>query len=95
MDKQYYVYILTNKWGTTLYTGITNNLARRVEEHKMQTVDGFAKRYNLAKLAYYAICETADAAISEEKRIKGGSRKDKVELIQTMNPTWRDLSDDL
>jgi putative endonuclease len=89
--KQYFVYIMTNKYHNILYTGVTNNLIRRVYEHKQKLVEGFTKRYSLSKLVYYEVAETANAAITREKQIKGGSRQDKTDLIQSMNPKWQDL----
>ena len=95
MNKQYYVYIMTNKNNTVLYTGITNNLIRRVYEHKEKTIAGFTKKYNCTKLVYYKILNDAYNAIAKEKQIKAGSRKKKIELIKSMNPDWKDLCDDL
>ena len=89
--EQYFVYIMTNKYHNVLYTGVTNNLIRRVYEHKQKSVEGFTKRYSLSKLVYYELAETANAAITREKQIKGGSRQDKMDLIQNMNPKWQDL----
>lgn len=88
---QYFIYIMPNKYHKVLYTGMTNNLIRRVYEHREKLVEGFSKRYNLNKLVYYEIADTAKAAITREKQIKGGSRKDKIALIQSMNPKWKDL----
>ena len=93
--RQFYVYILTNWKNTVLYTGVTNDLKRRVYEHKEKLVEGFTKRYNLTKLVYYEIAETAEAAIIREKQIKAGSRQKKVELVEGMNKEWLDLYDDL
>ncbi len=91
----YFVYIVTNWTHTTLYTGVTNNLARRIDEHKHHRTDGsFTARYNVTKLVYYEYFGTPEAAIRREKQIKGGSRKKKIELIESVNPAWRDLSDD-
>jgi len=95
MDKQYFVYIMTNKWNKVLYTGVTNNLQRRVIEHKEKTLEGFTKRYNVNKLVFYEVAESIESAILREKQIKGGSRKDKIELINSMNNEWRDLYDEL
>ncbi len=95
MDKQYYVYIMTNKWNKVLYTGVTNDLKRRVYEHKNKLVKGFAERYLVAKLVYYEAGENIEAAISREKQIKSGSRDDKIQLINSMNKEWRDLYDGL
>jgi putative endonuclease len=88
----YYVYMVTNTTGM-LYTGVTNDLERRVYEHKIKLVHGFTARYNLSKLVYYESTNDAMAAITREKQIKGWLRKKKVALIETMNPKWRDLSE--
>jgi putative endonuclease len=72
MIKQYYVYIITNKWNKVLYTGVTNNLKRRIQEHKSKTIQGFTKRYNVDKLVYYEDTENIESAILREKQIKGG-----------------------
>jgi putative endonuclease len=82
---------MTNWKNTVLYTGVTNDLIRRVYEHKEKLVEGFTKRYNLTKLVYYEIAETAEAAILREKQLKAGSRQKKVELIEVLNKTWSDL----
>ena len=89
--KQYYVYIMTNQHNSVLYTGITNDLVRRVFEHKEKLIQGFTKRYNLTKLVYYEVLSNPEAAIKREKQLKGRSRREKVELIKSMNPEWRDL----
>jgi len=91
----YYVYILTNKNNRVLYTGVTNDLKRRVYEHKEKLVDGFTKKYNVSKLLYYEVCEDIYGAISREKQIKAGSRMKKIELINRMNKDWRDLYDEI
>ena len=90
-ERQYFVYIMTNA-ARTLYVGVTNDLVRRVYEHKEKLVPGFASRYNLTWLAYYE--ETSDvwSAIAREKQIKGWRRSKKVELIESMNPRWTDLA---
>jgi len=96
MDKkQYYVYILANKLNTVLYTGITNNIKRRVYEHKNKLVEGFTKMYNVDRLVYYEVFDDPYNAISREKKIKGWIRKKKVELINSFNPTWKDLYDEI
>ena len=77
MDKQYYIYIMTNKNNSVLYTGVTNDLMRRVYEHKNKLVDGFAKKYNIDKLVFYEIYSDVNDAIAREKQIKGGSRAKK------------------
>ena len=89
--KQYYVYIMTNK-SRTLYTGVTNNLTRRVFEHKHHLVDGFTKKYNITKLVYYEETNDIREAIAREKQIKGWLRKKKIAIIEAMNPEWEDLS---
>ena len=88
----YYVYIPTNKSGT-LYVGVTNDLERRVYEHKHGVVDGFTKRYKLDRLVYYDVAPDAQAAIAREKHIRGWMRRRKIELIKSMNPRWRDLAE--
>lgn len=95
MEKQYYVYIMTNQRNTVLYTGVTNNLARRVFEHRQKLIDGFTKRYNVDKLAYYEIFDDVNYAIAREKQIKGGSRQKKIDLIEKVNPEWKDLYETL
>jgi putative endonuclease len=91
MEKQYYVYIATNKNNTVLYTGITNDLLRRMYEHKNKIIQGFTHKYNINKLVYYEIAENPYAAISREKQIKAGSRKKKLYLIENANKEWKDL----
>jgi len=91
--KQYYVYIMTNK-SRTLYTGVTNNLQRRVFEHKNKLINGFTKKYNITKLIYYEVTNEVTSAIAREKQIKGWLRKKKITLIESMNPEWKDLSEE-
>jgi putative endonuclease len=88
----YYVYIMTNKTNEVLYTGVTNDIERRALEHKLQVRDGFTKMYNVKKLVYAEELETPSEAIEAEKRIKGWTRKKKVALVESINPTWNDLS---
>jgi putative endonuclease len=95
MDKQYYIYIMTNKNNTVLYTGVTNDLKKRVYQHRQKMVEGFTKKYNVNKLVYYQIAQDAVAAISREKQIKAGSRAKKIELITGLNPEWNDLYESL
>jgi putative endonuclease len=92
-EKQYYVYIMTNR-SRTLYTGVTGNLIRRVYEHKNKLVDGFTKKYNITKLVYYEATNEITSAIEREKQIKGWLRKKKIALIESMNPDWKDLSEE-
>ena len=89
---QYFVYIMTNKSGT-LYTGVTNNLERRIYEHKNHLVKGFTNKYKIDKLVYFEETSDINAAISREKQIKGWLRKKKIALIESMNPGWKDLSE--
>jgi putative endonuclease len=91
-NKQYSVYILTNSRHTVLYTGVTNNLERRIFEHKSKTGSGFIKRYNVDQLVFFECGNDINVAIAREKQIKAGSRKDKLDLINSMNPEWKDLS---
>jgi putative endonuclease len=91
--KEYFVYIMANR-SRTLYTGVTNNLERRIYEHKHKLVEGFTKKYNLTRLVYYeTTCDIKDA-ISREKQIKGWLRSKKVNLIESINPNWNDLSEE-
>ncbi len=95
MERHYYVYILTNAADLVFYVGVTNDLGRRVYEHKTKAVAGYSSRYNVNKLVYYEDYESAYEAISREKQIKAGSRADKVGLVRGMNPSWNDLYDSL
>jgi putative endonuclease len=95
MNQQYFIYIMTNKNNTVLYTGVTNNLQRRVYEHKEKLIEGFTKKYNVVKLVYYEIFEDPENAITREKQIKAGSRQKKLDLINSMNQEWKDLYDEL
>ena len=95
MEKHYCVYIITNQNHTVFYTGVTNDLKRRIYEHKEKLVKGFSTKYNLDKLVYFQITDDAISAITREKQIKGGSRKKKIELIDGLNPVWIDLYDSI
>jgi len=88
---QYYVYIMTNK-SKTLYIGITNDLSRRVYEHKQKLVDGFTKKYNIDKLIYYEITNDVNTALEREKQLKRWRRWKKIKFIECMNSDWKDLS---
>jgi len=95
-DKKYYVYILTNKYNKVLYTGFTNDLVRRLAEHKdFKKENSFTNKYNLNKLVYYEIYEDVNLAIVREKQIKAGSRDKKIKLINQMNKEWKDLGEEL
>ncbi len=91
--KQYYIYILASKKDGVLYTGMTNDLVRRVYEHKNNLIKGFTKRYNVKMLIYYEITTDVNEAILREKRIKKWKHSWKIELIEKTNPNWRDLYD--
>lgn len=93
--KKYYVYILTNKNNTTLYIGITNDLKRRIYEHKNKLVDGFTKKYYLVKLIYFEEYDDVLQSLSREKQLKKWSRIKKEKLINIVNPKWKDLSEDI
>ncbi len=90
--KSYYVYIMTSPSGT-LYTGMTNDLKRRVYQHKHKLIEGFTAKYNVTRLAYYEETQDVQAAIAREKEIKSWRRSKKLELIKSLNPKWQDLSD--
>ncbi|HSA07045.1 MAG TPA: GIY-YIG nuclease family protein [Candidatus Gastranaerophilales bacterium] len=92
-DKQYYIYMMTNYKETTLYTGVTNSLERRVYEHKNKLLKSFSSKYNLNKLVYYEIYNDIEQAIIREKQIKSWSRKRKNELVNNLNENWDDLSE--
>ena len=93
--KQYYVYILASKKNGTLYIGITNNLPKRVFEHKNNLVEGFTQKYNVHNLVYYEQYSDVYSAIIREKRLKKCKRRWKIELIEKINPDWKDLYHDL
>ena len=94
MPKTFYVYMLAGKSGV-LYTGVTSNLVGRVWQHKQKLIPGFTQRYNLTRLVWFESGSSARGAIAREKEIKGWRRSKKVALIRSMNPQWRDLSDNL
>ena len=95
MTKQYYVYIMTNKINSVLYTGVTNDLNRRLFEHKNKLLEGFTKKYNIDKLLFYEAYDDINNAIAREKQIKGGSRAKKIQLIEEMNSKWDDLYEEI
>ena len=94
-DKMYYVYILTNKYNKVLYVGITNDLIRRTYEHKSNLVEGFTSKYNVHKLVYYDLTSDVMSAITREKQVKGWTRNKKIKLIESMNPGWKHLYDEI
>jgi len=89
--KKYYVYIMASK-SRVLYTGVTNNLERRVYEHKNKIVEGFTSKYNITRLVHYEETNDVNVAIAREKQIKGWLRSKKIALIESVNPQWKDLS---
>jgi putative endonuclease len=91
MPKKGYMYILANRRNGTLYVGVTSDLVKRIEEHRQKLVDGFTKKYGITNLVYFEIFEDIRDAINREKQIKEWKRKWKTELIQSVNPYWRDL----
>jgi putative endonuclease len=92
MYKRYYVYLITNRGNTVIYTGVTNNLERRILEHKNKVNKGFSSRYNVNKLVYFEEFSSILKAISREKQIKAGSRAKKINLITSVNPNWSELT---
>lgn len=91
---QYFVYMLTNWNDKVMYIGVTNNLERRLYEHKNELIDGFTKTYHVHKLVYFEETSDVNAALEREKQMKRWRREKKNALVETMNPTWRDLSED-
>jgi putative endonuclease len=91
MDRQYFVNILSNRHHTVLYTGVMNDLVRRVFEHRNKLIAGFTKRYNVDKLVFFEATSDVRASIAREKQIKSGSRAKKIGLIEAINPQWHDL----
>ena len=91
--KQYYVYFLTNFTNSVVYTGVTNDLLRRVYEHRQKLIPGFTNRYQVWKLVHYEATGDVESAIAREKQIKGWTRKKRIDLINSMNPRWLDLSE--
>jgi len=95
MTRESYVYIMTNKSNRVLYTGVTSDLRKRVWQHKEGVTGGFTQRFNVKKLVYVEVYTDIRDAIAREKQIKAGSRAKKIALVESMNPEWRDLSEDL
>ncbi|MBU2548284.1 MAG: GIY-YIG nuclease family protein [Proteobacteria bacterium] len=94
-EKHSYVYIMTNRVNRVLYTGVTNDLVRRVFEHRNGMGEGFTARYKVNKLVYFEVFRDIEEAINRENQIKGGSRKKKLALVERMNPEWRDLYEEI
>ena len=95
VGREYCVYIMTNAHNTVIYSGVSNNLARRVYEHKNGLGGIFTKKYNVNKLVYYEVGDNVHAALAREKQIKGGSRKKKMDLVNSVNPEWKDLFEEI
>ena len=95
MERQYYVYLMTNFTNSVIYTGVTGDLKRRVYEHREKLVPGFTRKYEVWKLVYFEATEDRTVAIEREKQIKGGSRRKKEALIKSANPLWRDLYNEI
>ena len=93
--RDYYVYILTNKTNKVLYIGVTNDLLRRVNEHKQKIVRGFTSKYNVNKLVYYEYADYIWSALEREKQLKNWKRSWKIDLVNSFNSEWRDLYDQL
>ncbi len=94
-QRNYCVYILTNRTNNVLYTGVTSDLKKRIYEHRSKLVEGFTKKYNVTKFVYYEVFDTSYDAISREKQIKAGSRQKKLDLVNSMNKQWVDLYEEL
>ena len=95
MRRQYYVYMMANRPYGTIYIGVTNDIVRRVLQHKNAKAGSFTGRYELARLVYYEVFDWVHDAIEREKQLKSGSRRRKTGLIRAFNPTWRDLFDEI
>ncbi|PIZ55682.1 endonuclease [bacterium (Candidatus Torokbacteria) CG_4_10_14_0_2_um_filter_35_8] len=93
-NRQFYIYILTNQRHTILYIGVTNDLKRRIQEHKSKFIPGFTKRYNIDKLVYYEFYNNIKDAIYREEQIKGWTKEKKIKLIESKNPKWEGLAKD-
>jgi putative endonuclease len=93
--KTWYIYIMANERNGTIYTGVTRNLLRRIEEHKNWIVEWFSKKYNCKLCVYYEYFESIESAIMREKQLKWWNRKQKLELIESMNPEWDDLTEQI
>ena len=94
-ERYYYVYILFSDKNGTLYVGVTNDIVKRVWEHKNHVVEGFTSKYNVSKLGYYEVFNDINEAIKREKQLKSGNRKRKLDLIETNNPEWHDLYNEI
>ena len=95
MDRNPAIYILASKYQGTLYSGVTSDLPRRIWQHKSKLIEGFTSRYNVNRLVYFELAQSMVSAIEREKQIKAGSRQKKILLIESINPHWRDLYQDI
>ena len=95
MERKGYVYLMTNKSNAVLYTGVTSDLVKRIYEHKQKLVEGFTKKYNVCKLVYFEETDEIIEAITREKQIKGWVRRKKIALIESKNPEWKDLYEEM
>lgn len=95
MAEQFFIYIHTNWNNKVIYTGVTNNLVRRIYEHRNKVIDGFTKKYNLSKLVYFEQTHDIISAINREKEINKWRREKKNKLVESMNPSWKDLANEL
>ena len=92
-NHNYYIYLLSNKYNSVIYTGMTNNIQRRIIQHKSLQIAGFTSRYRVTKLVYFEHFRLVEDAIQREKQLKAGSRDQKIALIESVNPNWKDLFD--
>lgn len=88
---KYYIYILTNKTDSVMYIGVTNDLRRRINEHREEMIEGFTKKYHVHKLVYYEVFENIEKAIQREKQLKRWNREKKNQLVESLNPAYKDL----
>ena len=95
LHRSYFVYSMTNRTRTVLYTGVTTDLKRRVWQHREKIFEGFTSRYQVERLVYYEMFDDVNSAIAREKQLKAGSRQKKIDLVNALNAEWRDLFDDL
>ena len=95
MDRTYFIYIIVNEFGNVMYVGVTNNLKRRIYEHKMKIIKGFTAKYNVSKLVYFEQTDSIESAILREKEIKKWRREKKNNLVEKLNPHWDDLAEQL
>ena len=95
MEKSYFIYILAKSRNGTFYTGLSENLIKRIRDHKDEVAEGFTKKYGVKTLVYYEACNDYEGALFREKQLKKWRRASKIKLIEAMNPKWKDLYDDI